>query len=136
MSGLKNSLCIVTLVLMIVGCTTGKLYYTNAAGERKLACNVEFVGLPKVDINAVDYALSFCAKTAVKNGHQLDPEQQYLLTLNTEFPKPPCAQAWDHDLAEAQYDAGRLSEREYGYIVAHIDLGLAIVNKCQITSED
>ncbi len=64
--------------------------------------------------------------------------QGYLtVTLHyTEFPKPPCARAWDHDLAEAQYDAGRLSEREYGYTVAHIDLGLATINKCPLVNED
>ncbi|MDM7862310.1 hypothetical protein QTP81_17010 [Alteromonas sp. ASW11-36] len=119
------------IVCLLTGCTTGQLYYTNAAGERKLACNVEFVGLPKVDIHAVDYALSFCAKTAVKQGHILDAEQQYLLTLDTQFPAPPCGVAWDHEIAKSAYDNRFLTAREYGYIVAHVDLGLAAVNHCQ-----
>lgn len=115
---------------MLVGCTTGKLYYQDEMGNRKLGCNVEFVGMPSVDKYAVEYALSHCAKSAVDKGYSIAPEQTYLLTLDTIIVTAPCGKAWDHDLAETQYDQGELSAKQYGYIVAHIDLGLAEVNEC------
>lgn len=95
-----------------------------------MGCDVEFVGLPSVDIFAVEYALSLCAKDSVKKGHVLDKEQQYLLELDLSIPDAKCGDAWDHDTAKRLYEAGDLSKKEYGYIVAHIDLGLAVVNDC------
>lgn len=118
--------------LFISACTTGQLYYTDQSGNRVLGCDVEFVGLPSVDKFAVEYALSYCAKSVVSKGYQLDDDYQYLLSLDTSFPEAPCGRAWDHDLAEAQYDEDLISAKEYGYIVAHIDLGLAAVNKCSV----
>lgn len=112
--------------LFISACTTGQLYYTDQSGHRVMGCDVEFVGLPSVDKFAVEYALSYCAKSVVSKGHQLDDDDQYLLTLDTSIPEAPCGRAWDHDLAEAQYDEGLISAREYGYIVAHIDMGLVL----------
>ena len=117
-----------------VGCTTGKLYYTDSTGNRTLACNVEFIGLPRVDKFAVEYALSFCAENAVAKGHHLDAEQVYLLTIDRTIPAPPCHASWDHKLAEQHYNKGLLTDQEYGYIVAYIDLGLAVVNECSSTS--
>ena len=122
-----------TLLLLLCGCTTGELYYTKDTGERVLACEVEFTGLPSVDKHAVDYALSLCAKNAVKKGFTVDLEQTYLVTLDTSIPSAPCNQAWDHKIAKAQYRDGLLSKKEYGYIVAHIDLGLAQVNECNVS---
>ena len=118
--------------LFISACTTGQLYYTDQSVQRVLGCDVEFVGLPSVDKFAVEYALSYCAKSVVSKGHQLEDDDQYLLTLETSIPDALCGRAWDHDLAEAQYDEGLISAKEYGYIVAHIDLGLAAVNECEV----
>lgn len=111
-------------------CTTGKLYYTEQSGHRILGCDVEFVGLPSVDKFAVEYALSLCANNVVRKGHQLDSHQQYLVNLDTSIPEAPCGHAWDHSLAKAKFKEGLLSNKHYGYIVAHIDLGLAVVNDC------
>lgn len=124
-------LIIGAFLLLMLGCTTGKLYYTNQSGERKLACDVEFVGLPSVDKYAVEYALSLCAKDASRKGFTIDEPQQYLLSLTLEIPAPPCDRTWDHDLAKAAYQDGTLSSKAYGYIVAHIDLGLAKLNICE-----
>lgn len=111
-------------------CTAGKLYYTKPSGERVLGCDVEFVGLPHVDKFAVEYALSLCAKDALKKGYKLDSEQEYLANLSVDLPSRPCGQAWNHDLAKEEYRTKSISSKQYGYIVAHIDLGLAVVNKC------
>lgn len=123
-------LSISVTLFLLSACTTGKLYYTEASGERLLACDVEFVGLPSVDKFAVEYALSLCAKNSVKKGHSLDKEMEYLLTLDLQIPESKCGESWNHESAKEQYKTGKLSKKEYGYIVAHIDLGLAVVNEC------
>lgn len=123
-------LTVASSILFTTACTTGKLYYTNKAGERRLACNVEFVGLPSVDKFAVEYALSFCAQKAVNKGHVLDSEQEYLVNIDRTIVPAPCGKSWDHDLAKTEYNNDRLTKKQYGYIVAHIDLGLAQVNSC------
>ncbi|MCV2885392.1 hypothetical protein OE749_11870 [Aestuariibacter sp. AA17] len=126
----KHLFTVTGLVLLLSACTTGKLFTTTSTGERILTCDVEFVGLPSVDKFAVEYALSLCAKDAVKKGRKLDPSQEYLLAIDTSIPKPPCGQQWDHELAKQNYHQGQLSKREYGYIVANIDLGLSVTNEC------
>ncbi|WP_238387597.1 MULTISPECIES: hypothetical protein [Idiomarina] len=123
-------LMILAAAFFMSACTTGKLYYTEQSGNRILGCDVEFVGLPSVDKFAVEYALSLCAKSVVHKGHQLDGNQQYLVNLDTSIPEAPCGHAWNHDLAKAKFTEGLLSKKQYGYIVAHIDLGLAVVNEC------
>lgn len=91
---------------------------------------MEFVGLPSVDKYAVEYALSLCAKNAVKKGYHLESEQEYLLAIDTAIPVAPCKKSWNLDLARSKYKNGQLSQKEYGYVVAHVDLGLAVVNQC------
>lgn len=121
---------VIAAVFILSACTTGKLFYIDRAGNRTLGCEVEFVGMPSVDKFAVEYALSHCAKRAVEAGHRLEQEQKYLLELDTSIPPAPCGKAWDHELAEDEFEGGNLSKKEYGYIVAHIDMGLAVVNEC------
>jgi hypothetical protein len=116
------------IVFIVSGCTTGQLHYVDTEGNRILACDVEFVGLPSVDKFAVEYALSLCAKNAVKRG--FDIERPELLTIDTTIKLAPCGRIWDHELAKQSYNDGYLSKREYGYVVANIDLGLATVNEC------
>lgn len=130
----KTFLTLVSALFLLSACTTGQLYYTKTTGERVLACDVEFVGLPSVDKFAVEYALSLCAKDSLKKGYTIDQEQEYLLTLDLQIPKPSCGKSWNHDYANAEYKAGNLSKKEYGYIVAYIDLGLAVVNECEQVS--
>ncbi|REL28974.1 hypothetical protein DXX93_15405 [Thalassotalea euphylliae] len=111
-----------------MSCTTGQLYYQDAQGRKKLACDVEFVGLPSVDKYAVEYALSLCAKSVVNKGGVI--EETYLLDIDTRIPDAPCGQQWSHEVAKSHYKQGILAKKEYGYIVAHIDMGLAKVNQC------
>ena len=114
--------------MFLAACTTGQLYYVDDQGNRNLACDVEFVGMPSVDIYAVEYALSLCAKSAVRKGYTV--EEVDLLSLDTTIPLAPCGRLWNHELAKHQYKQGELSKKEYGYIVANIDLGLAVLNEC------
>jgi len=123
-------LSIFAVLFLLSACTTGQLYYTKASGERVLGCDVEFVGIPSVDKFAVEYALSLCAKSSVKKGYSIDKEKEYLLTLELQIPESKCGESWNHKSAKEHYRAGKLSKKEYGYIVANIDLGLAAVNKC------
>ncbi|MGX5172885.1 hypothetical protein ACUR5C_02505 [Aliikangiella sp. IMCC44653] len=119
---------ILGLSLAFTGCTTGQLYYLDKNGDKKLACDVEFSGLPWVDKYAVEYSLSLCAKSVVKKGGII--EEMHLLKVDTSIPSPPCGVKWNHPLAKQMYKSDKLSKKEYGYIVAHIDLGLAEVNQC------
>ena len=120
----------ITTICTLSTCTTGELYFKDGSGNRVLGCDVEFVGLPSVDKFAVEYALSLCAKSAIKKGYNLESDQKYLLNIDTSIPAAPCNQLWDHELAKSEYKDGQLSKKEYGYIVAHIDLGLAAVEQC------
>ncbi|MBW4967731.1 hypothetical protein KZZ04_15315 [Pseudoalteromonas sp. CR1] len=123
------------MIFLLSACTTGKLYYTKASGERVLGCYVEFVGIPSVDKFAVEYALSLCAKSSVKKGYSIDKEKEYLLTLELQIPESKCGESWNHKSVKKLYKTGKLSKKEYGYIVAHIDLGLAVVNECSPITE-
>ena len=120
---------LLVIILFISGCTTsGQLYYVDTKGNEKLGCDVEFVGMPRVDKFAVEYALSLCAKSIVKKGGVI--QEEHLLMVDTTIPLAPCEKAWTHELVKQQYQAKKLTKKEYGYIVANIDLGLATVNKC------
>ena len=120
---------LLVIILFISGCTTsGQLYYVDTKGNEKLGCDVEFIGMPSVDKFAVEYALSLCAKSIVKKGGVI--QEKHLLMVDTAIPLAPCEKAWTHELAKQQYQAKKLTKKEYGYIVANIDLGLATVNNC------
>ena len=124
-----SKILVITLVLLMTACTTtGQLYYLDKSGARKLACDVEFIGMPSVDKFAVEYALSLCAKSIVKKGFAIEDVQ--LLKIDTTIPKSPCGRVWTHELAKQQFNNNILSKKEYGYLVGHIDLGLATLNEC------
>lgn len=121
--------CLVIFVsLLLISCTTGQLYYVDSQGNKNLDCDVEFVGLPSVDKYAVEYALSLCAKSIVKKGYTI--AETHLLEIDTTIPNAPCGEKWTHDLSKYKYKNGSLSKKEYGYIVAHIDLGQAVLHEC------
>ncbi|MFD2095422.1 hypothetical protein ACFSJ3_05440 [Corallincola platygyrae] len=111
------------VVMLLSACVTqGKLEYVTAEGEHKTACEVEYSGAPSVDIYAVEYVLSYCARKAAEEGHQvLDPA---LLTNDLSIVAEPNGETWTFESATARYRAGELTDKQYGYLVAHIDLGL------------
>ena len=112
----------------MVGCTTqGKLEYITAQGERKTACETEYSGAPYVDKYAVEYVLSYCARKAVKQGHTVINKS--LLELDLSIPKVPTGNIWTFESATQLYKSNQLSDREYGYIIAYVDLGLNTPNK-------
>jgi hypothetical protein len=125
---LSSRLLSIFITLLLTACTTGQLYTVDEQGNRNLVCDVEFVGMPSVDVYAVEYALSLCAKSAVRKGYSV--EETELLSLDTTIPAAPCGSLWDHELAKQKYKQGELSKKQYGYIVANIDLGLAVLNEC------
>nr|WP_196492546.1 hypothetical protein [Psychrosphaera haliotis] len=118
------------MIFICSACTTsGQLYYVDIEGNKKLGCDVEFVGLPSVDKFAVEYALSLCAKSIVKKGGVI--QESHLLKIDTTIPVAPCGTAWTHELAKQHFQSKDLSKKEYGYIVANIDLNLAEINTCR-----
>ena len=116
------------LCFLFLGCTTqGELDYITKTGERKTICQVEYIGAPSVDKYAVEYALSYCAKKVAQQGHTV--LEHDLLTLDLSIPTPPVGQTWTFELATKQYKNKALTDKEYGYIVAYVDLGLGSSTK-------
>lgn len=108
--------------LLLSGCTRGHLDYVTPQGEQKTGCHTEYRWAPVVDKHAVDYVLAYCAKGAVAQGHQI--KDRRLLQLDLAIPTAPMGQRWSHELAAAQHKAGQITDQQYGYIVAYLDLGL------------
>lgn len=116
------SLLLCCVFLALSGCTRGHLDYVTPQGEHKTGCHTEYRWAPAVDKHAVEYVLAYCAKGAVAQGHRVqDPR---LLQLDLKIPAPAAGQRWSHDFAAAAHKAGQLTDQQYGYIVAYLDLGL------------
>lgn len=113
---------IVPLLIMLASCTTGRLEYLTPAGEKRTACETEYTWAPSVDKYAVEYILSYCAKKAVEKGFTV--VDQHLLTLDTTLPQPPEGKSWSYSLAEELFDRNLLTDKEYGYLIAYLDLEL------------
>jgi len=115
---------ILPILLVIASCATrGKLHYVTLSGEHKTACATEYTWLPSVDKYAVEYVLSYCAKKAVKQGHKVLDES--LLKNDLSIPQPPNGQFWTAESAEQLHKKQKLTDKEYGYIIAYLDLGLS-----------
>ncbi|WP_419570083.1 hypothetical protein [Rheinheimera sp.] len=108
-------------ITALPGCTTGQLSYVTPDGEHKTACHTEYSGQPSVDYYAVEYILSYCATEATKQGHTVS--EQHLLDINRTLPAAPAGKSWSHELARQLHQAGQLSDKEYGYLIAAMDLG-------------
>lgn len=112
-----------SITLVIASCAThGKLKYITSDGEYKTACETEYTWQPSVDKYAVEYILSYCAQKAVKEGHKVIDES--LLKIDLSIPSPPNGNSWAFAYAKKLHKNNELSDKEYGYIIAHIDLGL------------
>jgi hypothetical protein len=115
------------LISLLIGvslsaCTQGRLEYVTSSGEHKIACETEYTWAPTVDKYAVEYILTYCAKKAVAQGHTVINES--LLTLNTNITLPPKGKKWTYELAESLHTSNQLTDKEFGYIIAYLDLGL------------
>lgn len=108
-------------LLLLAGCTTGRLEYVTPEGETKYACEVEYTWEPSVDKYAVEYILSHCAKQAEKNGNTVVRKE--LVSLDLSIPEAPKGMHWSFDLAKSLHKQGQLTDKQYGYIIAHMDLG-------------
>ena len=114
---------LLALALSLVACATrGQLDYLTSDGVQKSACETEYTWQPSVDKYAVEYILAYCAKQAVKQGHQVINVS--LLTLDLNIAKPPNGLAWTVEYAKKLHGKDELSDKEYGYIIAYLDLGL------------
>lgn len=121
-TGSARRFCFVFSLFLLGACTRGHLDYVTALGEHKTGCHTEYSWAPAVDKHAVDYVLAYCAKGAVAQGHQV--KEQRLLQLDLTIPAAPDGQRWSHELAAAQHKSGKITDQQYGYIVAYLDLGL------------
>lgn len=102
-------------------CTTGSLEYITLDGERRFACATEYTWQPSVDRYAVEYVLAHCARQAVTQGHAI--VDTALLELDLSVPISPAGKRWSHALAKQHHKQGMLTNKEYGYLIAHLDLG-------------
>ena len=109
------------LLLMLVGCTTGQLEYVTPEGTTKIACNTEYTWQPSVDKYAVEYILSYCAEKATEQGYKV--KDTSLLSINRRLPASPRGCIWTHELAKEFHVTGALTDKQYGYIIAALDLG-------------
>lgn len=121
-TGAARRFCFVFSLVLLGGCTRGHLDYVTTLGEHKTACHTEYSWAPAVDKHAVDYVLAYCAKGAVAQGYQV--KEPRLLQLDLTIPAAPDGQRWSHELASAQHKSGKITDQQYGYIVAYLDLGL------------
>lgn len=113
---------IISLTFFCSCATQGKLEYITSNGQYKTACETEYTWKPSVDKYAVEYVLSYCAKRATKKGYKVIDES--LLKNDLTILKPPRGNSWTFDYAKALHAKNKLSDKEYGYIIAFIDLGL------------
>jgi hypothetical protein len=97
------------------------LAYFTAEGERKVACETEYTWQPSVDKYAVEYVLAHCAQEAVSRGNTV--EDTALLEKDLSIPPPPEGREWSHELAKQHHAKGMLTDKEYGYLIAYLDLG-------------
>lgn len=111
---------VVIVTAFLTACTTGHLEYITADGERKVTCETEYTWQPSVDKYAVEYVLAYCARQVVSQGYAVVDTD--LLELDVTIPKPPTGEEWSHRLAKRQHQKGLLSDKEYGYIIAYLDL--------------
>ncbi|WOH36412.1 hypothetical protein RI844_13650 [Thalassotalea fonticola] len=111
------------VMMLLVSCATkGELEYITSNGEHKTACETEYTWEPSVDKYAVEYILSYCARKAVKKGHKVVDES--LLNIDLSISLSPNGNSWTFDYAKELHSNKKLSDKEYGYIIAYIDLGL------------
>lgn len=109
------------LVYFLAGCTSGHLEYVTPQGEKKVACETEYTWEPSVDKYAVEYIISYCAMRAVEKGNSVINKS--LLTIDRKLPEPPLGKSWSHELAKQLHNQGQLTNKEYGYLIAALDLG-------------
>lgn len=117
----KLFLCL-TVCTFLSACTRGHIEYRDKNGGIKEACHTEYSWLPSVDKFAVEYVLVYCAKRAQQKGYTVINDK--LLDIDITFPSPGVNQNWSHRLAKSEHAAGNLSDREYGYIIAFIDMNI------------
>lgn len=118
---IRNICIVLSLALFVSACTSGRLEYFTAAGERNYACETEYTWQASVDKFAVEYVLAHCAQEAVSKGYTVEDTE--LLEKDLSIPLPPEGQTWSHELAKQHHGRGMLTDKEYGYLIAYLDLG-------------
>jgi hypothetical protein len=106
--------------VLVSGCTRGHLTYIDNAGTEKTGCETEYAWAPSVDRHAVDYYLYHCARQAQEKGYQVLTEG--ILAQAPELPAHPQGKMWTWEGATQAWRDGMLTDKQYGYLVAAIDL--------------
>ncbi|RTE86915.1 MULTISPECIES: hypothetical protein [Gammaproteobacteria] len=115
----------ILIALFLGACTKGKLEYYDADGQLKTACETVYTWQPSVDKYAVEYVLAHCARKAQEQG--LTVKDQRLLDIDLSVPVSPEGQPWTFDLAREHHQKGLITDKQYGYILAYIDLGYPVI---------
>lgn len=111
---------LVFLLFCLSGCVSGHLEYIDTEGNRKTGCEVEFLWEPVGGEHAVDYVLNYCAQRYAKKDYALVDDR--VLKLDIVLPDPPPGKEWSYNLASQMLKEDQLTDKEYGYLIAHVEL--------------
>ena len=118
---LFKRLCLVTVSICWVSCTTGTLEYVTPDDKYKTACKTEYTWAPSIDKYAIEYVLAYCARRATEKGNTL--LDSTLLFIDLKGPNSPAGFSWSHELAKKRYEQKQMTDKGYGYLIAFMDLG-------------
>ncbi|SFC16549.1 hypothetical protein [Pseudoalteromonas denitrificans] len=116
-----SSLFLLSLIMFLISCTQGHIVYTTPDGKQKKACETEYTWAPSIDKYAVEYILSYCTKRAIAKGYMV--QDKSLVDKKLTIVPPPFNKKWTHKLAKDMHKAGKINNKEYGYLIAYLDLG-------------
>jgi len=119
---MKKLIILLSVILLSACSTKGNLEYVTSTGELKTVCETEYTGAPSVDKYAVEYILSYCARKAADKGYEVVDKS--LLTKDLTIPVSPSGNQWTFEYATELHRSDKITDKEYGYIIAYIDLGL------------
>lgn len=110
---------ILFFLCFLLGCAEGRLYVVGNQGEILGECSARFYWHWQGAQDSVDYMLYICAQEYLDKGYKLSDES--ILENDYTLPNPPLGSSWNKKIASEQFNLNRISEREYGYILAAIE---------------
>ena len=115
----QNLVKIIVLLLCLSGCAERVIDIRDKEGKVVGGCNAGFnwhlYGLQ----DSIDYLLYECAKESIAKGYTISDKR--LLTINFTLPAPPKGQLWNKKIAMSEFQSGKITERELGYVLAETE---------------
>ena len=114
-----NKKMVVLLCAVLAGCAQGKVDILDADKKVIGYCSANFDFHWYGAQDSVNYILYLCAKEYVDQGYTISDES--LLAKDYSIPAPPDASGWNKLLAKEWFQAHRITEEKYGYILAALE---------------